>query len=427
MVCFGLIISLCIKNPVESKIADNNNNQQSGVTEVKSTVTRDLNPAYNQNDFKQLVTGNSKFAYSMYKAISQKEQGNIFFSPYSISVALAMAIAGAKGTTEEEIQKTLCFPFLQETLLKTFNGIDLMVTMNNGESVLKIANSIWENIDRPVLSSYSDMLSLHYNTSLNIVDFSKSEESRILINSWVSDKTENKIKDLLPSGLITPLTSVVLCNAVYFYSQWLYCFNKNHTRDEAFTLMDGSVVSVPLMSLNEKESDSTIEVNYTNSNKCEAVELFYKNNKFSMVFILPYNNTFTEFESSLSNEKVNTIINSLTKRRLGNVKIPKFQFTSSVIPLKEMLSNMGMSTPFSGAADFSRMTSECLFIGNVYHQSFISVDENGTEAAAATAVVFCKISDPLVTVTFNRPFIFLIRDIKSESILFLGRVMNPKG
>lgn len=424
LVCMLFFLFSCSKSPTDKS---NDDNSFSEITVIESSSQRDLTPDYSKGDLEELVAGNTEFALNLYAKLAQ-EDGNLFISPYSISIALAMTFAGARNETETQIKNTLCFPFSQEKLHPTFNALDLALTTNTGESTLTIINALWGQTRFPFLLKYLDVLAVNYGAGMNLLDFyNKPEESRIIINNWVSEQTEEKIQDLLPPGAISSLTRLVLTNAIYFYSQWHYCFDEELTKDSDFYLLDSNKVTVPIMAM--VENDSAVEVNYNYAPKryCRAVELLYKGERLSMILLVPHMGEFKEFESSLNYEILRSIIDSLQPAE-KNVQLPKFTFTSNSIKLKTVLSDMSMPIAFiPNVADFSGIDGTTnLFIGDVIHKAFISVDENGTEAAGATAVDIMVIG-PGHILNINRPFIFLIRDRETETILFIGRILNPNG
>jgi serpin B len=257
---------------------------------------------------------------------------------------------------------------------------------------------------------------------LRTLDFAgMPEESRIIINDWVSEQTENRINDLIPAGSITPLTELILTNAIYFKAAWFYQFNEYRTITDTFHLADGGSVEVPMMKLPE-------HLNYAAGNNYQALELYYQGRTVSMVILLPKAGQFESFEKSLKYPKLEDILDNLSNREV-NLTMPKFNFTLD-FKLSKTLKDMGMPLAFSGGADFSGMSKESVLgIDEVCHKAFVAVDEEGTEAAAATAVMIAGAApgrqpEP-VDFTMDRPFIFLIRDIETNSILFMGRVMNP--
>lgn len=400
---------------------------------IQSDKPRETSPQVDETDHEVLVNGNSEFAFDLYQALSQQE-GNIFYSPYSISLALAMTYAGARGQTEEQMADTLHFILSQDRLHPAFNSLDLALSQRgqnaegkDGEGFqLNIANAIWGQKDYQFLSSFLDTLAQNYGAGLRLLDFINSpEESRDIINKWVSDQTNEKIQDLIPQGAIDELTRLVLTNAIYFNAAWCYPFDEDKTENGPFYLLNGEEISVPMMKM-MKESES---LRYAEGKGYQAIELPYDGEELSMVILLPEEGNFGAFEDSLTAEKVKTIINDLEERQVS-LSMPKFEFESS-FNLKEALADMGMSDAFSANADFSGMAgNRDLVISDIVHKAFVSVDESGTEAAAAVAVVVGLTSvspETSVEITIDHPFMFLIRDIETGAILFVGRVMNPNG
>ncbi len=288
---------------------------------------------------------------------------------------------------------------------------------------LNVVNAIWGQKGYEFKVAFLDTLAEHYGAGLRILDFiNEPDESRITINDWVSEQTEERINDLIAPGGVTPLTRLVLTNAIYFNAAWESQFFEEATTDLPFYLLDGGSVTVPMM----RQTES---FGYMEGDDYQAVELPYDGEELSMVILLLAEGKFTEFENNLDYQQADRIIGNLKDKRV-RLTMPKFEFESD-FSLKQVLSALGMAEAFSGSADFSGMTgNNDLFIGDVVHKAFVSVDENGTEAAAATAVMMVtsapgpKPEEP-VTVTIDRPFIFLIRDIETGAILFIGRVVNP--
>jgi serpin B len=398
-----------------------------GQAEVaQSEMLRVTSPAVPEADLAELVAGNSAFAFDLYQAV-RANPGNLLYSPYSISLALAMTYAGAEGETKQQMADTLSFTLPDDRLHPAFNALDLELARRGEGSPssggfrfqLNIANAIWGQKGYPFLAEFLDVLAENYGAGLRLLDFvTAPEESRLVINDWVSDQTEGKIPDLMPQGFIDELTRLVLTNAIYFNAAWAFPFEPQDTEDGPFHLLDGGEVSVPMM----KESK---EFGYAEGEGYQAVSLPYGVSGVSMVILVPQAGQFEAFESSLNAERVDAIVKAL-ERWSVTLSMPKFDFESS-FDLGETLATMGMPDAFSGTADFSGMTgSRELFISAVVHKSFISVDEEGTEAAAATAVGM-PASAPAghVDLTLDRPFVFLIHDYETGAILFAGRVINP--
>jgi serpin B len=395
-----------------------------------SNKPRETAPDVSEADLALLIEGNSAFALDLYQALREKEDnkdGNLFYSPHSISVALAMTYAGARGETAEQMADTLDFLLEQERLHPAFNWLDTELARRgegaegkDGEGFrLNIVNAIWGQKDYGFLPAFLDVLAENYGAGLRILDFAnETEKSRLAINDWVSDQTEERIENLIPQGVLTSGTRLVLTNAIYFNAAWEYPFDEQVTVDGDFYLLDGGQAVVAMM----KQIES---FGYTDGEGYQAVELLYDGGELSMVILLPAHGNFEAFEEGLQAQQVFDIIGGLRPTGVA-LTVPKFEFDSE-FSLKDTLAGMGMPIAFSGGADFSGMTgSPGLFIDAVLHKAFVSLDEAGTEAAAATAVIMKEEApEQQAEVTINRPFIFLIRDIETGAILFVGRVLNP--
>ncbi|MFO7743576.1 MAG: serpin family protein [Anaerolineae bacterium] len=395
---------------------------------VASEKERVSSPDVPDRDLNLLIEGNSEFAFDLYRFLVEQEgDKNLFYSPYSISLALAMTYAGARSETEEEMAETLRFALLQEDLHPAFNALDQALG-ERGEGAegkdggfrLNIANAIWGQRDYQFLDSFLDVLAQNYGAGLRVLDFAGApEESRVTINEWVSEETEGKIEDLIPQGGVDSLTRLVLTNAIYFNAAWANPFEEEATEDGPFTLLDGSEISVPMM--HQEESFGHAE-----GEDYQAVELPYDGHELSMVIVMPEEGAFEAVEASLDAERVGAIIEELDRRQVA-LTMPRFEFDAE-FGLKRALAALGMPSAFSDAGDFSGMMGEReLFISEVLHKAFVSVDEEGTEAAAATAVVMklLAVPDEAIEVTLDRPFLFLIHDIETGAILFVGRVLDP--
>ncbi len=397
---------------------------------LESQIERVLDPAVPAEDFSALVDDSADFALDFYQYAS-RQNGNLFYSPYSISSALAMAYGGAGGRTALEMADTLHFSLPQERLHPAFNRLDLLLNQGieteNGESQpfqLDVANAIWGQAGHSFKQEYLDLLALNYGAGLRLVDFvNNAGTAREDINRWVSDKTQEKIQDLIPSGGINSSTRLVLANAIYFKADWLNPFANSKTHDAPFTLLDGDEIQVSMM-----EFEDPVLLPYFAGEGFQAVELPYVGDEVSMLVLMPERETFDTFETELDRDQLNLVLNGLSPIKV-RLFFPKFRFTSEY-ELTGILSDLGMPSVFcSGSPDFSGMDDEGqLCIGGVYHKAFVAVDEKGTEAAAATALVMKALAmiDPDVQIiSFDHPFIFLIRHKTSGAILFAGRMLNP--
>ncbi len=394
---------------------------------LKSDKPRDTSPKVSQDDMANLVKGNNDFAVGLYQAV-RTTQGNMFFSPYSVSEAMAMTLAGASGQTETDISKALHFYLDQARLHPALNALDILLASRGKNASgkdgkgfrLNVVNAVWGQSGHNFTRQYLDTLATNYGAGLRLTDFAgKPEQSRLTINTWVSDQTEQRIKDLIPSGSINDLTRLVLTNAIYFNAAWATQFQTSLTSPSAFHRLDGTDVMVPMM------HEST-DLAYGEGDNYQAVAIPYDGGQLSMLVILPKATQFEAFENSLDTAALQRIAGSLQTKRV-TLTMPKFQFEQT-LGLKQALSSMGMGIAFTDRADFSGMDGQNdLFIQDVLHKAFVSVDENGTEAAAASAVIIGTTAMPVdvAEMKMDRPFIFLIRDDATGSTLFIGRVADP--
>jgi len=381
--------------------------------------------AETSGNLQTVVKGNNNFGFDLYQELKGKK-GNLFFSPYSISTALAMTYAGARGQTGKEMAEVLHFSLEQNSLHSSFSKLQsyLNTIQNKGYIKLSIANSLWAQEGYRFLDIFLDLNKKYYDAGLNFVDFAtQTEAARKTINIWVENKTQQKIKESIKRGMIDPLTTLVLCNAIYFKGNWVNQFDKKRTMDADFYISSDNAIKVPMMS---KKS----EFKFKDFGSFSAIELPYEGNDLSMIIFLPKEvDGLAGFEENLTNDSVKAWINKLIASYKSEILIhlPKFKATCE-FELSKILSDMGMPSAFSlPPADFSGMTGKKdLFISKVIHKAFVDVNEEGTEAAAATAVVMeqLSVSKPLIF-RANHPFVFLIRENKTESILFIGRIVDP--
>jgi len=394
---------------------------------IKSDKARLAAPALGEARVDALVEGNTAFALDLYRAVASPDS-NAFLSPYSISLALAMTYAGARGGTAEEMARVLHFSLPEEELHRAFNALDQALASRGQQTTkederfrLHVANALWGQKDYSFRPAFLDLLAQHYGAGLRLLDYrSDPEKAREAINRWVEEQTEEKIKDLLPPGSIDALTRLVLSNAIYFNATWLNPFNEEATQDGAFHLLDGSTVTVPMMQQDER-------LGYAEGNGCQLVELPYVGEEVSMVILLPAEGQFEAFAQGLDGEELAAMVQAIRPMQVS-LTLPRFKFEAK-LQLRDALVGLGMQQAFDPErADFSGMTGQRdLYIDDVYHKAYVAVDEEGTEAAAATAAVMRLTAAPAETreVRVDRPFLFLIRDIQTGAVLFLGHVVNP--
>ena len=405
---------------------------------TRSAITRDNSPEVDASNVSALVNDNTAFAFDLYKAMNDSE-GNLFFSPYSISLALAMAYAGARGDTERQMADTLHFNLAQDRLHSAFNALDLSLTDQTMDDevddsdgfLLNVANSVWTQEGYDFLPEYLDTLALYYGGGARSLDFRRNPKAASdHINDWVAEETEDLIKNLIPPDAIDEFTRLVLANAIYFKAAWDTAFDERATTNQPFHKLDGSERDVPMM----RQQSNFL---YTAGDDYHAVDLPYTGGKMAMTILLPDDGKFSEFEESLSGESVKAILDRLDDE-LVRLTMPKFE-TESDFSLSRTLKDMGMPDAFDDeSANFSGMDGRlcrakgdiCLLISDVLHKAFISVDEAGTEAAAATTVIVAgtkaiEVDPEPIELIVDRPFLFIIRHLETDTIMFLGRVLNP--
>lgn len=381
-----------------------------------------VSPRLFAGDLSSVVNTNNQFAFGLYSRYKAKD-GNIFFSPYSISSALVMAYEGAKGKTAEEIEAVFHFPqddtLRRESFLRIYNQIN----KKDKKYQLRTANALWAQKDYPFLEDYFNLIGKYYGGKVTNLDFiNETEKSRITINNWVEEQTNNRIKNLIPPGILNEMTRLVLTNAIYFKGKWVKQFEEKNTTEQDFRMSPANTVKVKMMSLTGERA----RFNYGETDKLQILELLYEGEELSMLVLLPKDDDLAALEESLNPQNISNWKSGLQKERV-DVYLPKFKFETKYF-MAEDLKEMGMPTAFSGVADFSGMTGKKdLFISEVIHQAFVEVNEEGTEAAAATAVVMVQsvLMEKPKIFNANRPFIFVIQEKETGNILFIGRVNNP--
>ncbi len=410
-----IFFSGCI-NPFQSTPDDTLNDTING-TVNDTIVTQVINP----EEVNNIVNASNQFAFDLYSKYKSRE-GNIFFSPFSISTALAMTYEGARGQTAEEMQSVFYFPENDSIRRTEYSKLFYMINRKDKEYNLSTANALWAQKDYQFLDEYFNTVGEYYGGKVTNLDFIKeTEKSRQIINNWVENQTNNKIKDLIPSGLLNVMTRLVLTNAIYFKGTWVYQFDKEDTTEMDFKITPSEIIKVPIMYLDNEDA----KFNYVETDDLQILELPYKGEEISMLILLPKDN-IESLEKELNLEGLTEYKNMLQKQEVI-IYLPKFTFETKYFMAQDLI-EMGMPTAFSSidAADFSGMTGKNdLFISSVIHQAFIDVNEEGTEAAAATAVVMELKAIPKDIFLADHPFIFIIQQKDTGNILFLGRVVDP--
>jgi len=407
----GIFLYGCAPQPTPANNQNQTNQQIPPINNVSGVI------------FNNVVDANNQFAFDLYKNWASRE-GNMFFSPYSISSALAMTYEGAKGKTADEMQKVLHFPADSNARRSGFSQINAQINGKDKPYALATANALWAQNGYPFSQDYLNIVEQTYGGKATNLDFKKnSEGSRKTINAWVENKTNNKIVDLIPSGSITAATRLVLTNAIYFKANWTSQFDKDATYDADFNT-SSNTIKTPMM-------HDGGNFNYVESSDLQVLELPYLGDDLSMLIILP-RSSLSSVEASLDATKLTQLRTSLKTEDVA-VSLPTFKMETTYL-MAEDLPNMGMPTAFSDKdANFSGMTSanEQFYISQVIHQAFVNVTESGTEAAGATAVIIAGITaivgeQPQPKI-FNadHPFIFIIQQKDTGNMLFMGRMSDP--
>lgn len=394
---------------------------------LQSQAQRVITPTLSAEEKDGVVAANTEFATRLYQEVAEPGE-NMFFSPLSISLALTMTYAGAEHETAEQMLHALQLTDHAPYVHKAFNAIEsglhtLAKPVQNEKSEpfeLTLHNALWAQKDVTIQNAFLDTLAENYGTGLYILDFIQhAEESRQTINRWVEHQTNERIVDLLPEQSIDDRTRFVLTNAIYFKASWLMHFDPNATQKADFHKADGSTRTVDMMHQTLKSTRASADEDL------KVVELPYDGGDVSMFVFLPED--FSAFERELSEESLHQAIDSLTHYGVS-LWLPRFEVKQD-IDLKNSLRHLGMNKPFEAGAQFESISDEIpLRITDVFHQAFIAVDEKGTEAAAATAVIVgTESSGPEQTMDFraDKPFFFVIQDNDSHNILFMGRVVDP--
>jgi len=375
---------------------------------------------------------NNDFACAMYGQLRQRP-GNLFFSPFSIRTALGMTQVGARGETAAQMREALRTSSSDEALyVACAEIIQRLNTAGGGKYEMAVANALWGQDGAPLQPAFLDVIAQHYSGGMNLADFRHAAEAvRVTINQWVEERTRQKIRNLVLPGGLDAETRLVVVNAIYFKGTWVLRWRRAATRDEPFRLEGGGTVQVPLMRQHE-------EIQYLQAAGYQAVDLVYRGSDLSMLVLLPdRRGELRDLEETLSAQMLHDCV---TRMGIREVKLflPRFKTTWGTVNTRDQLTALGMPLAFSPSqANFSGINSHqppsenALFISGVFHKAFVEVNEEGTEAAAATAVgmdlaaALCPSEPPVAIFRADHPFLFAIRDRKSGAILFLGRIVDP--
>jgi len=397
---------------------------------VASDLTRETSAAPDE-DLAAVSAAEQAFAAQLYRVLAVDE-GNLVFSPLSIHLALAMALGGAGGETATEMEAALQVPGLDaERLHAALNALDAVLESRNRteppiddreqQVQVSVVNSLWGQEGFAFIDAYLDLLARNYGAGVRVVDFEQAaEEARLAINEWVAEQTNDRITDLIPEGAVDELTRLVLVNAVYLDATWASPFSHDATFDAPFTLLDGTEVSVATM-------HAPLSARYGRGEGWQAIDLPYTGDEFSMLIVVPDEGRFAEIEALVAGGLLDEARASLEQSQV-DLALPKFEMRNQ-LSLVDALRALGMTAAFDPeSADFTGISVEAqLYVTDVIHEAFIAVDEDGTEAAAATAVINGATSMPVdvIALDIDRPFLFFLQDRATGAVLFLGRVVNP--
>ncbi|XP_042204582.1 leukocyte elastase inhibitor-like isoform X2 [Homarus americanus] len=380
-------------------------------------------PAYvHQENVTALAASQNNFTRDIYMKLAQKSSGNLFFSPFSIMTALGMTYAGADGNTEKEMQSVMHLSQDNEAIHNAFQDIVTDLKTEVAHYELRTSNMAYVSDKMSVLSNFSNILKEKYLSSSKNVNFAKGEEVRQEINTVVKKETNSRIEDLIPAGILNALTRMVLVNAVYFKGLWEHQFKESETKDQEFWLSGSESTKVPMMHIKDH-----FRMLHNKDLGATLLAMDYKGSRLSMVFVLPEKRDgLVEVEAKLAAADLNEIDKKLMKEEV-HVYIPKFKLEES-LDLVDHLSEMGMKDLFDeNSCDLSGITgTKELYVSNVIHKAFLEVNEQGSEAAAATASVLQTLCyRPDIIILVDHPFCFFIRDNHSGLILFTGRFVQP--
>jgi serpin B len=424
------LLGPCLLSAASAACGGSSSPSDSGFAVVKSPLARNTSPQVPAADQATLAADNAKFAFRLYQSLTTGDAtSNEFFSPYSVSIALAMTYAGAAGTTAQQMASALDFELPPARLHAAFDALDLaLASRAQGQAgadgqpfKLNVVDSMWGDKALTFEHPFLDTLAVDYGAMIRAVDFAHAPDAaRVTINDWVSSETDNLIQNLLPPTSIASDTAFVLVNAIDFSAGWATPFQASSTKPGPFHRLDGSTAQPPMMS-------NYLETTYASGSNWQAVDLPYAGGTTSMVLIVPDAGAFTAVEAALSGDFVQSVFTSLSFAGV-TMSMPKFTIKGATVSLETELKALGMVDAFSAsAANFSALTNAPVSLADVLQQAFIEVDETGTKAAAATGVVGELTSAPLktATVTVDRPFFALIRDNPTGTVLFVARVLDP--
>lgn len=369
-----------------------------------------------------IVSANNQFAFDLFLKISEEDDGNMMICPYSIFTALSMTYEGARGNTAEEMADVMHLP--DDDIERRGSIAKVQNDINKGsvDYELATANKIWPHSEKPVEEEFIRIIEQFYHGGVEALDYGIDPDGcKEIINSWVADQTNDKIEDLIPDGILNADVYMVLTNAVYFKGTWVYQFDEDETRDMNFRTFEGNDVEVSMMSMLLEEED---KLPYYEDEDLKAVELPYEGDDLSMIILLPKTGSITDLENDMDAGRFSDIRDGMEETNI-EIYLPRFKMKEKYT-LNEPLISLGMEDPFKPSADFSGMDPRrSAYIAYVFHDTFIEVNEEGTEAAGATAVVMYESIPSYPTFNANQPFMYMIQQKSTGNILFMGRVCDP--
>ena len=427
-ICLAALFLLSACVPITSEPEPTTNLPVEEIEMLSGKVDYNPNPQYTPEQAASLAAANNQFAFDLYQQL-KSGQGNLLYSPYSLFQALTMVYGGARGDTAAQIRDVLHYPLSDEELHRVSNALNLALSsgekdsnQNNSAFTLQIANALWAMQNGHIEESYLDLLSENYSAGMRTVDFAQSQEAADLINRWAQENTNDKIKEIANPDMFNANTRLALTNAVYFKGAWRFPFMEADTQKQAFTLLNGDQVDVDMMRI------STEEFSALKNEQVQMVELNYANSSMVMDLIAPVDGKWDAFSQTLTAGLLDDYLEQLATHRV-DLSLPKFKIETPEMDLINPMQDLGVVDLFGMAADLSGMTGDkSLLISTLVQKAFIDVNEAGTEAAAVTiavAQVKGMISPEPITITFDSPFLFLIRDRETGAILFIGQLLQP--
>ena len=427
-ICLAALFLLSACVPITSEPEPTTNLPVEEIEMLSGKVDYNPNPQYTPEQAASLAAANNQFAFDLYQQL-KSGQGNLLYSPYSLFQALTMVYGGARGDTAAQIRDVLHYPLSDEELHRVSNALNLALSsmandshQNDSAFTLQIANALWAMQNGHIEESYLDLLSENYSAGMRTVDFAQSQEAANLINRWAQENTNDKIKEIANPDMFNANTRLALTNAVYFKGAWRFPFMEADTQKQAFTLLNGDQVDVDMMRI------STEEFSALKNEQIQMVELNYANSSMVMDLIAPVDGKWDAFSQTLTAGLLDDYLEQLATHRV-DLSLPKFKIETPEMDLINPMQDLGVIDLFGMGADLSGMTGDkSLLISTLVQKAFIDVNESGTEAAAVTIAVAQEkgmISPEPITITFDSPFLFLIRDGETGAILFIGQLLQP--